>query len=130
MKEPVWLDEEALLLLHSESLAEHGGLEGIRDIGLLRSAMARPQNLLAYGGETDIVALAAGYGVGSARNHPFVDGNKRAAFIAAAVFLLLNGLELIADQADATVAMLAVAAGEMDEATFADWIRNNIRERA
>ncbi len=129
MSEPVWLNEESLLLLHAESLAEHGGLEGVRDIGLLRSAMARPQNILAYGGETDIAALAAAYGVGIARNHPFADGNKRAAFIATAVFLLLNGLELIADQADATVVMLAVAAGEMDEAAFADWIRENIRSR-
>ena len=129
MSEPVWLNEESLLLLHAESLAEHGGLEGVRDIGLLRSAMARPQNILAYGGETDIAALPAAYGVGIARNHPFADGNKRAAFIATAVFLLLNGLELIADQADATVVMLAVAAGEMDEAAFADWIRENIRSR-
>ena len=129
MGEPVWLNEESLLLLHGESLAEHGGLEGVRDIGLLRSAMARPQNILAYGGETDIAALPAAYGVGIARNHPFADGNKRAAFIATAVFLLLNGLELIADQADATVVMLAVAAGEMDEAAFADWIRENIRSR-
>lgn len=127
MSEPARLDEEALLLLHAESLAEHGGLEGVRDIGLLRSAMARPQNLLAYTGEADIVALAAAYGIGLARNHPFADGNKRAAFIATAVFLLLNGLELVADQADATVAMLAVAAGEMDEAAFAGWIRGNVR---
>jgi death-on-curing protein len=130
VSEPVWLEENALLLLHRESLAEHGGGEGIRDIGLLRSAMARPQNLLAYGDEGDIATLAAAYAVGIARNHPFVDGNKRAALIAAAVFLLLNGLELIADQADATVTMLALAAGELDEAGFAAWLRENVRERA
>jgi death-on-curing protein len=130
VSEPVWLDEEALLMLHAESLAEHGGLEGIRDIGLLRSAMARPQNVLAYGGEADIAALAAAYAVGIVRNHPFADGNKRAAFVAAAVFLLLNGLELIADQADATITMLALAAGELDEALFAAWIREHSRRRA
>lgn len=128
MSEPRWVDETALLLLHGESLAEHGGLEGMRDIGLLRSALARPQNLLAYGAAPDPAALAAAYGVGIARNHPFADGNKRAAFIATSLFLVLNGWRLAADPADATVTMVAVAAGEMDEPAFADWLRGTIEE--
>ena len=117
-----WLDKSALLMLHGESLADHGGASGIRDEGLFDSALARPLNLLAYG-SPDYAELAAAYGVGLAKNHPFIDGNKRIAFIAAALFLGLNGYRLIASQVDAADTMLAVAAGEMDEATFAEWIR-------
>jgi death-on-curing protein len=117
-----WVDKRALLLLHDESLAEHGGALGIRDEGLLDSALARPLNLDAYG-TPDFADLAASYAVGLAKNHPFVDGNKRAAFLATGLFLHLNGYRLKASQADATLTMLAVAAGEMDEATFADWLR-------
>jgi death-on-curing protein len=123
VKEPHWVDERALLLLHAESLAEHGGLEGVRDIGLLRSALARPRNLLAYGETTDLARLAAAYGVGIAGNHPFADGNKRAAFIATGLFLALNGLSLTATPAEATIAMIAVAAGEMAEDELAGWLR-------
>ena len=112
----------ALLLLHGESLAEHGGGEGLRDEGLLDSALARPLNQLAYG-EPDFADLAASYGVGLAKNHPFVDGNKRAAFLAVGLFLHLNGYRLRADQADATLTMLAVAAGDIPENEFATWIR-------
>jgi death on curing protein len=119
-----WLDKRALVLLHDESLAEHGGAAGLRDEGLLDSALARPLNLLAYG-QPDVSELAAAYGVGLAKNRPFVDGNKRAAFLAAGLFLALNGRRLAASQADATLTLLAVAAGQMDEATFARWLREH-----
>lgn len=124
-----WVDKRALMLLHDESLAEHGGLPGLRDEGLLDSALARPLNLAAYG-IPDIAALAAAYGVGLAKNHPFVDGNKRAAFLAAGLFLALNGYRLTADQVSATRTMLAVAAGELDESGFAVWLRANMVSRA
>jgi death-on-curing protein len=117
-----WVDRRALELLHDESLAEHGGASGLRDEGLLESALARPLNLAAYGAP-DIADLAAAYGVGVAKNHPFVDGNKRAAFLAVGMFLALNGRRLQAAQGEATLTMLAVAAGQMDEATFARWLR-------
>ena len=115
------------MLLHDETLAEHGGAAGMRDEGLYESALARPVNLAAY--ETpDFAALAAAYGVGLAKNHPFVDGNKRAAFLAVGLFLALNGYRLCASQIDATRAMLAVAAGELSEPDFADWIRRNSKK--
>jgi death-on-curing protein len=123
-----WIDRRALELLHDESLAEHGGATGLRDEGLLESALARPLNLAAYG-DPDVHALAASYGVGLAKNHPFVDGNKRAAFLAVGMFLALNGWRLTAPQADATLTMLAVAAGQMDEGTFARWLRQHSRQR-
>ena len=106
-----WISKQALLLLHAESLAEHGGGQGMRDEGLLDSALARPINLAAYG-EPDFAALAASYGVGVAKNHPFVDGNKRAALLATGLFLYVNGYRLTASQADTTLTMLSVAAGE------------------
>ena len=117
-----------LLLLHEESLAEHGGAPGLRDEGLFDSALARPQNLIAYG-EPDAAALAACYGFGLARNHPFIDGNKRTAFLATGLFLALNGLRLTATQAEATLTMLAVAAGELPEEEFAEWIRQHSEQR-
>ena len=123
MSGPVWLSRQALLLLHGESLAEHGGLEGLRDEGLLDSALARPLNLHAYEGVTDIPRLAASYAVGLVRNHPFADGNKRAAFVAFGLFLKLNGFNLRADKAEATQVMLALAAGELSEEQLADWVR-------
>ena len=123
-----WIDRQALCLLHDESLAEHGGSSGLRDEGLLESALARPRNLAAYG-EPDIADLAASYAVGLAKNHPFVDGNKRAAFLAVGLFLALNGYRLVSSQADATLTMLAVAAGDIDEPTFAAWIRDHSRKR-
>ena len=121
-----WITKSALLLLHGESLATHGGGEGLRDEGLLDSALARPLNLLAYAdadAPPDVAALAATYTVGLAKNHPFVDGNKRAAFLAAGLFLYLNGYRLEATQADATITMLAVATGDITEEVFADWLR-------
>ena len=123
-----WVDKRALLLLHDESLAEHGGATGIRDEGLLDSALARPINLDAYG-KPDFADLAAAYEIGLAKNHGFVDGNKRAAFLATGLFLYLNGYRLQVSQADATLTMYAVAAGEMDEATFADWLRKHCIKR-
>ena len=127
---PRWIDKEALILLHAESLAEHGGLEGMRDEGLLDSALARPQNIHAYEGITDVARLAAVYGVGIAKNHPFADGNKRAAFLSIGLFLGLNGKRLVADKAEATRVMLAVAAGELSEVDFAEWIRTHMKRRA
>jgi len=123
-----WLDKAALLLLHGEGLAEHGGAPGIRDEGLFESALARPENLSAYD-NPDFAALAAAYGIGLAKNHPFVDGNKRVAFIAVGLFLALNGYRLTASQINATQAMLAVAAGELSESDFAAWIRQNSIKR-
>jgi death on curing protein len=123
-----WVDRSALLLLHDESLAEHGGAPGLRDEGLLDSALARPLNLVAYG-EPDTADLAAAYGVGLAKNHAFVDGNKRAAFLAVGLFLAINGHRLVATQAEATLTMLDVAAGTIDEPTFAAWIRAHLAPR-
>lgn len=123
-----WIERRALELLHSESLAEHGGGSGLRVPGLLESALARPLNLVAYG-KPDFAELAAAYGVGIARNHPFVDGNKRAAFLAVGLFLHLNGFRLTATQVDATFAMLALASGDFDEAAFAAWLRAHSARR-
>lgn len=124
-----WIDKSVLLVLHDESLALHGGASGIRDQGLLDSALARPVNLAAYG-EPDFADLAACYGAGLAQNHPFVDGNKRAAFLAVGLFLFLNGKRLTATQVDATVTMLALAAGELEEADFAAWLRRSSAARS
>ena len=123
-----WIDKRVLLLLHDESLAEHGGASGLRDEGLLDSALARPLNLVSNE-KPDVAALAACYAVGLAKNHPFVDGNKRAGFLAMGLFLFLNGRRLTATQAEATVTMLAVASGEIDEKALADWIRRNLAKR-
>jgi len=123
-----WVDKTALLLLHDEGLAEHGGASGMRDEGLFESALARPKNLAAYG-NPDFASLAAAYGVGLAKNHPFVDGNKRVAFIAVGLFLALNGYRLSASQIDATETMLAVASGDLSEADFAAWIRRNSKKQ-
>lgn len=124
-----WIDKRVLLLLHGESLAEHGGLPGLRDEGLLDSALARPLNLVAYG-QPDFADLAAAYGCGLAQNHPFADGNKRAAFLAVGLFLALNGIRLQATQLEATQVMLAVAAGEIEEAAFAAWLRAHLVPRS
>ncbi len=123
-----WVDKRSLLLLHDESLATHGGASGIRDEGLLDSALARPLNLVAYG-EPDVAELAAAYASGLVRNHPFVDGNKRAAFLATGIFLAINGFRLVTDQAAATAAVLALAASELDELSFAAWLRQHLQPR-
>ena len=123
-----WLDKQALLLLHGESLAEHGGAAGMRDEGLLDSALPRAQNLMAYG-DPDVADLAAAYGSRISQNHPFVDGNKRAAFLSVGLLLALNGYRLAATQAEASIAMLALAAGELDKAEFAGWLREHLVKR-
>lgn len=128
-REPRWIDKQALLLLHAESLAEHGGLEGLRDEGLPDSALARPQNLYVDDDIADLAHFAAAYGVGVARNHPFADGNKRAAFLSIGLFLGLNGKRLVADQVDAINVMLAVASGELEEPGFAAWIKKHMKRR-
>ncbi len=129
MSEPKWVRRDVLELFHSQSLAEHGGAEGLRDEGLFESALARPRNLHAYEGATDLARLAASYAIGLAKNHAFVDGNKRIAFIAAGMFLRLNGMKLIAKQAEATLVMLSVASSAMDEIELAEWFRRNIQPR-
>jgi death on curing protein len=123
-----WISRQALELLHDESIAEHGGATGLRDVGLLESALAKPLNLAAYG-QPDLAALAAAYGAGLAQNHAFVDGNKRAAFLAVGMFLALNGQRLVSTQMDATLTMLALAEGSMDETQFAAWLRTHIQPR-
>ena len=128
MKSPVWLNALALRLLHNESLAEHGGLAGIRDEGLLMSALARPQNLFAYQNVTDIPQLAAAYAYGIAKNHPFVDGNKRAAFLSIGLFLALNGYVLEVEPSIAVNTMLALAAGDLEEAELTKWISTYSRK--
>ena len=120
----VWLDKLLILAVHDEQLAEHGGLSGVRDDGLLESAMARPEHLADYGAP-DVAELAASYGYGIARNHPFIDGNKRTAFVAALLFLAFNHYSFQASDADKVIVMLKVAAGEITEAEFATWIRSN-----
>ena len=117
--------KRALLLLHEESLATFGGARGIRDEGLLDSALARPVNLHLYDPGADLAALAAAYGFGLAKNHAFIDGNKRSAFLSIGLFLALNGKRLRAGQADAVQTMLAVADGTMDESRLAAWIREH-----
>jgi death-on-curing protein len=121
--EPRWPAKESLIVLHDRSIALHGGAPGLRDAGLLESALARPANRLRYEQVDDICVLAATYLVAVASNHPFADGNKRAAFLAAGLFLRLNGRRLVAEQADAARAVLAVAAGQREIDEIAGWIR-------
>jgi len=127
MTEPVWVEKEALLLLHAKSLARFGGPEGVRDDGLLDSALARPHNAFHHEGLRDIADLAARYAFGLAKNHPFGDGNKRAAFMAVGLFLGVNGWDLNAEPVDAIRAVLALAAGEIGEGEFAAWLKLHIR---
>jgi death-on-curing protein len=122
-RDPRWIDKEALLLLHEESLAIFGGASGIRDEGLLDSALARPQNRRLYEPDRDLATLAAAYSHGLAKNHPFFDGNKRTAFLSIGLFLAINGKRLRAGQVDAIQTILAVAAGTLDEHGLATWIR-------
>lgn len=126
-REPRWLTKQSLLTLHDRSIALHGGAPGLRDDGLLESALARPANRFHYEAVEDICSLAATYLVALASNHPFTDGNKRAAFLAAGLFLRLNGRRLIASQPDAARTVLAVAAGERDVEKLSEWIRAHSR---
>jgi death-on-curing protein len=122
---PQWIEIETILAAHDETLSIDGGAPGLRDRGLLESAVERPRNRYFYEHVDDICDLAATYGVGIAKNHPFADGNKRSAFIAMATFLMINGRPLVADQTDATTTMLGVAAGEIDIDALAAWLRDN-----
>jgi death on curing protein len=127
MSKIVWLLEETLRAIHHRQIAEHGGSEGLRDEGLLSSALARPQNLLAYGEPApDLASLAAAYAYGIARDHPFVDGNKRTALVAARTFLLLNGADLNATQDDKLLTFVKLAEGSISEEELAAWIRKRI----
>ena len=120
-----WLREETVLALHEEQLTEHGGAAGVRDIGLLQSALARPENLAAYG-DPDAAALAAAYAFGIARNHPFTDGNKRTAAVSALLFLVHNGIGFQIGEAELVVMTLALAAGELTEDEVAAWLRDRL----
>ncbi len=124
MSEPRWITKDQAIRIHAEQLAIFGGPAGLRDNGMLESALGRPQNRWTYG-EDDLAALAAAYAFGIAKNHPFVDGNKRAAFMCAIVFLRKNGIAFAPNDAEATVAILDLAAGEIEEEGLARWIRDN-----
>jgi death-on-curing protein len=124
----IWLDRRVMMAVHEEQLAEHGGASGIRDEGMFDSVLNRTPNSPAYG-DPDVAALAAAYGFGLARNHPFVNGNKRTAFVAVELFLWLNGQELVADDASCVLTMLALAAGDLSEDAFADWLRAHTQPR-
>jgi len=128
-REPKWIDKRALLLLHEESLAMFGGARGMRDEGLLDSALTRPVNQFLYQKVDGLAGLAAAYGFGIAKNHAFVDGNKRAAFLAIGLFLAINGKRLRADQVDAIQTILALAAGSLDETGLAKWIDANLHSK-
>ena len=126
--EPVWILERAVLAAHDRLLAAHGGAEGLRDAGLLESALASPRQHYAYG-SPDIVRLAAIYTSGIIRNHPFVDGNKRIGFATGIAFLLLNGFVFEATEEEATRAIFSLAAGELDEAEYSTWLRSNAKPK-
>ena len=129
MKRWVWIEPPVVLALHEEHLAEHGGRPGVRDEGLLASALARPRNKAAYDPASDAAALAAAYAFGIARNHSFIDGNKRTAFVAARLFLDLNGFELVTGEVENLKVFLALAAGKIGEKALAGWYRRNIRAK-
>lgn len=124
----VWIESALIHAVHDEQLAEHGGGTGVRDHNLLESALARPQQLAHYG-SPDEADLAASYGYGISRNHPFIDGNKRTGFVALELFLALNGYDLTATDADCVLIILSVAAGDIEEAAFAQWIRQHVQAR-
>lgn len=124
MDEPVWLTRTLVEALHADQVREHGGQLGLRDPGLLESALARPQHVWAYDADADLATLAAEYGFGLAKNHAFLDGNKRIAFVATNVFLILNGFELEAPEPEVVETILRVADGRMTRGKFATWIRS------
>jgi death-on-curing protein len=124
----IWIVDSVVSAIHEAQLAEHGGIAGTRDQGLLSSALARPQNLAAYGEDVDAPSLAASYAFGVARNHPFLDGNKRTAFVVMELFLNLNGWILHADDAECIRTMLALAAGNLGEKAMASWLRDHLEK--
>jgi len=128
-KEPSWIEERYALAIHDRLLALHGGAAGLRDQGLLESALARPRQHHAYAGTSDIVELAALYTAGIVGNHPFVDGNKRTGFVIGVLFLELHGFDFRASEEDATQAVMALAAGTLDETFYSAWLRVNVKRR-
>jgi death-on-curing protein len=124
MNEPIWLQEKVVLAIHQRQLAEHGGMAGVHDSGLLASALARPRHLLAYG-KLDLAALAASYAYGIVKNHPFVDGNKRTGYVVCRTFLKLNGCEIEASEIEKFQSFVGLADGSLSEEQFADWIRTH-----
>ena len=128
MTEFVWVLDDIVLSVHDEQLAEHGGLPGIRDLGAVQSALARPRNLASYQNCDDIAQLAAAYAFGIARNHGFADGNKRTALVVADLFLMLNGYELVSSPAENVLTILAVADGSLSEEKLVAWIRKSIQQ--
>lgn len=129
-RQPRWIDKRALVQLHAESLATFGGAVGLRDEGLLDSALARPLNQWLHDKSLDLASLAAAYGFGIARNHPFVDGNKRSALMAIGLFLSINGKRLRADQVDTIHVIMSLAAGALEEPALAGWIRKHAKSRS
>jgi death on curing protein len=129
MRKPVWIDERDALTLHDRLLALHGGAAGLRDDGLLNSALARPQHQFAYNRDADIIDMAAAYTAGIIRNHPFVDGNKRTGFLVGILFLELNGYRFTATEEDAAQAILKLAAGVLDESHYSGFLRDNVTRR-
>ena len=129
MSEPVWIDEGDALVLHDRLLALDGGAPGVRDAGLLKSALARPKQLRTYGDKSTIIDMAAAHTAGIVRNHPFVDGNKRTGFVVGVLFLELNGYRFTATEEAATQAVLSLAAGSISEVAFAAWLRANVKRQ-
>ena len=130
MREYIWIDRELVLAIHDRQLAEHGGAEGVRDEGLLASALARPQQMQAYAEPApDVADLAAALAYGLARNHPFIDGNKRSAYVACRTFLALNGSHLVASIEDKYQTFLALADGRLPVEAFAAWLREHLRSQ-
>jgi death-on-curing protein len=130
VKELIWIEERDVLALHGRLLALYGGADGLRDPGLLQSALARPRQLRAYGDNPDIFALAAAYTFGMVRNHPFIDGNKRVGFLIGVLFLEINRYRFNATEEDATQAVMGLASGLIDEGSFAAWLRGNARHKS
>lgn len=129
MREPVWIDERDAVALHDRLLALEGGAAGLRDEGLLQSALARPQQLRAYQAGADVIQMAAAYTAGIVRDHPFIDGNKRTGFVVGVLFLELNGYRFVASEEDAAEAVLSLAAGRIGEEAFGAWMRANVKRR-
>jgi death-on-curing protein len=121
-----WLRTDAVLAMHRRQIAEHGGGDGVRDMGLLESALSRPKNLEAYETDADVARFAAAYALGIAKNHPFVDGNKRTALVACRTFLILNGYQLNAEPADKYLTFLSLAEGSLSEEELAEWLRQRV----
>jgi death-on-curing protein len=128
-KQPLWIEERDVLAIHDRLVAVHGGAPGLRDRGLLQSALARPRQHHAYADNPEIVAMAALYTAGLVSNHAFVDGNKRTGFVVGILFLELHGFDFKASEEDATQAVLNLAAGKLDEAAYATWLRANVRRK-